>query len=87
MVAQEVCPDPSRLERMFEGTLPPDDQTVVALHLERCPACQTRFEELANEGKLVPDAELRDTVAGIRFDRSHGAAGSRGARRGRQRRV
>jgi serine/threonine protein kinase/tetratricopeptide (TPR) repeat protein len=59
MVAQETCPDRSQLESMLEGTLPPDDQTLVSLHLERCPTCQRKFEELADEGELVPETELR----------------------------
>ncbi len=59
MVAQEACPDRSQFESMLDGTLPPDDQTQVSLHLERCPACQTRFEELARVGKWLPSGEIR----------------------------
>jgi serine/threonine protein kinase/tetratricopeptide (TPR) repeat protein len=59
MVAEQTCPDQSRLESMLEGTLPPDDQTVVSLHLERCPMCQRKFEELADAGRLLPETELR----------------------------
>jgi serine/threonine protein kinase/tetratricopeptide (TPR) repeat protein len=58
MVAQETCPDQSQLESMLEGTLPPDDQTLVSLHLERCPTCQRKFEDLADEGKFLPETEL-----------------------------
>ena len=64
MVAKEACPDQSQLESMLEGTLPPDDQTLVSLHLERCPECQTKFEELANGAKSLPDG--RATAASRR---------------------
>ena len=57
MLAKEACPPPSRLESMLDGTLPPDDQTLVSLHLERCPECQTKFEELASAALSLPDGE------------------------------
>lgn len=58
MIAEGVCPERSDLEGMLEGTLPPADQTVVSLHLERCATCQTKFEELAGAGRLVPEGPL-----------------------------
>ena len=44
MIAKEACPDQSQLRRMLDGTLPPQDQTQVAMHLESCPECQAEFE-------------------------------------------
>ena len=58
MVAKEACPDKSQLQRMLDGTLPPQDQTPVGLHLESCPECQAAFEELAKRFNLVPDGDL-----------------------------
>jgi serine/threonine protein kinase len=59
MVAKEACPEKAQLERMLDGTLPPDDQTKVSLHLEGCPECQTQFEDLANKTRLLPDFEVQ----------------------------
>jgi serine/threonine protein kinase/Flp pilus assembly protein TadD len=59
MVAEGTCPDQSQLEGMLEGTLPPADQTVVSLHLERCTACQTKFEELVGAGNLLPEGPIQ----------------------------
>ena len=55
MTAQKTCPDKTELESMLTGTLPPDDQTRVSLHLEDCATCQTMFEELADGSPWLPD--------------------------------
>ena len=55
MTANETCPDKTELESMLTGTLPPNDQTRVSLHLEDCSACQATFEQLAGEAPWLPD--------------------------------
>ena len=58
MVAQAACPETSRLSRMLDGTLSPDDQTTLSLHLERCPQCQAEFESLSSQDGLLPEGKL-----------------------------
>ena len=55
MSGPESCREAARLQRMLEGTLPPDEQTTVAEHLEKCPACQMKYEELSASTRLVPE--------------------------------
>jgi serine/threonine protein kinase len=47
MSSRDVCPDDFRLKGLLDGTLPEDAQAELVGHLEGCPACQGRLEELA----------------------------------------
>ena len=58
MAAKEACPENAQLQQMLDGTLPPDGQTKISIHLESCPECQAEFEDLAKKTKLLPDFQV-----------------------------
>ncbi len=49
---QEACPPPDALESLLAATLPTDQETVVTLHIENCPACQSQLETLTSDQTL-----------------------------------
>jgi regulation of enolase protein 1 (concanavalin A-like superfamily) len=42
-----TCPLPQKLQQLIDETLPDDQQPAVQAHLETCPACQKKVEQLA----------------------------------------
>jgi WD40 repeat protein/serine/threonine protein kinase len=47
MVAQSICPDRGRLQRLLDSRLPAKDQGTLIEHLDHCAICQRTMESLA----------------------------------------
>src|SRR5262245_40050478 len=45
-----ICPSTDELRQLLVGTLPPAHEEQAARHLDQCPSCQTKLEELATGG-------------------------------------
>jgi HEAT repeat protein len=50
------CPDLDLLSPLLDGELPPDEAKAAREHLDRCPECAARFEELAGLDRLLVDS-------------------------------
>src|ERR1022692_4669781 len=44
------CPQPQQLQHLLDDALPADLQAILQAHLETCPACQKKIEQLAAGG-------------------------------------
>ena len=73
------CPDPSTLERLFQGTLASAEQAAVERHLDGCPECSATLAELA---RLFGSATWSGVVgsrpgrADVETEPSHATAGA-----------
>ena len=73
------CPDPSTLERLFQGALASAEQAAVERHLDGCPECSATLAELA---RLFGSATWSGVVgsrpgrADVETEPSHATAGA-----------
>jgi serine/threonine protein kinase len=51
MANEQPCPALADLKRLLDGILPEPEQMAVSSHLETCPACQQRLQDLAAGGE------------------------------------
>jgi serine/threonine protein kinase len=50
MASNPECPAPAELKRLLDAALPESEQSGLFRHLEACPACQQRLQDLAAAG-------------------------------------
>ena len=54
------CPSPEQLIRLLDEELDEADEALIVVHVETCPGCQHRLEELICGGPLNPhEQELK----------------------------
>jgi serine/threonine-protein kinase len=49
---QDIC-DPDRVRLLSEGRLPAEELSECQMHLEHCPQCQARLDELARQDRFL----------------------------------
>lgn len=73
------CPDPSTLERLFQGTLASAEQAAVERHIDGCPECSATLAELARlfgSATWSGAAGSRPGRADVETEPSHATAGA-----------
>ncbi|MCR4413136.1 MAG: serine/threonine protein kinase, partial [Thermoguttaceae bacterium] len=92
MAVESPCPDRATLEGLLEGTLSDDRQADVTRHIEDCPECRRRLEELAGGTEWLAveacaarqpadEPSLRQVIDGVKAQRpapERAAAGGAG---------
>lgn len=48
-----MCPDIDVLRELIQGTLPEDDEVAATTHLDECPGCQYRIDQLAGPEDFI----------------------------------
>jgi WD40 repeat protein/serine/threonine protein kinase len=71
------CPDPDQLQRLLDERLSPEEHSMLAEHLQHCPACQRTLEEKTDfaAGRLPPLPHLLAETLGEQANAPRSTAG------------
>ena len=53
------CPEQEQLQKLLADCLSPDEELSLSQHLNECPDCQQRMDELIGQTEFLQDVQQR----------------------------